>query len=135
MCCFCLLPVYLFLWWSCDTILAVRTVNITGFEFVDYTLFLVTYGWELVKHVLMSMYTNFCGKYYCYQKNVSEPKQGSLHSPRYAHLLIFLGGKPSFVSIDIFLFWFCSWTCLIFLYNYMDCHYYNLKVSFFTFLY
>jgi hypothetical protein len=50
---------------SCDTILAVRNVNITGFEFVDYTLFLVNYGWELVKYVLMSMNTNFCGKYYC----------------------------------------------------------------------
>ena len=73
--------------------------------------------------------------YYCYQNKLFEPKQGSLHSPRYAHLLIVLGGKLSFVSIDIFLFWFSGWTCLIFLYNYMDCHYYNLKVSFFTFLY
>jgi hypothetical protein len=30
---------------------------------------------------------------------------------------------------------FSGWTCLIFLFDYMDSHYSNLKVSFFTFLY
>jgi hypothetical protein len=39
-----------------------------------------------------------------------------------------VGGKLPFIYIIIFHFWFSGWTCLIFLYNYMDCHYSNLKV-------
>ena len=46
-----------------------------------------------------------------------------------------LGGKLSFIFIVIFFFWFRGWTCLIFLYNYMDCHYSNLKVFYYSWVY
>ena len=85
-------------------------------------------------HILISIYSLDINSFSDYVKWM-------LHTNFSFHFLLvslvrwILGGKLPFISIVIFLFWFSGWTCLIFLYNYMDCHYSNLKVFYYSWVY